>query len=115
MNKLDKIEIKILKAIIEDNKKEYSFLESHLQYLFVEERELTGVGLYVNFGYVKNEVMESEVNTLLSSSKTLTSPNLKHEIAFVLDVEKGKIKFLEIVTNGDDLLNIEDIKKLNLE
>ena len=111
MKELDIIEIKILKAIIEEN----SFLESHLQHLFVEEREFTGVGLYVNFGYVNNEVLESDVDTLLSSPKTLTSPNLNHEIAYVLDVEKGKIKFLEIVTNGDDLLNAEDIKNLKLE
>jgi hypothetical protein len=104
-----------LEAIIEENKKEYPFLESHLQYLFVKERELTGVGLYVNFGYVKNEALESDVNILLSSSKSLTSPNLKHEIAYVLDVEKGKIKYLEIVTNGEDFLNAEDIQNLKLQ
>jgi len=113
LGKLNEIERIIVEAIIEENKKKYPGLELHLQYLTVEKREFTGVGLYVNFGYLKNEVAALNINTVLSSSKVLTSPNLQHEIAYVLDIG-AKINFLEIVTNGDDLLNPNDIENLKI-
>ena len=101
MKNLNNIEIAILKAIIEENQDKYPFLKTHFPYIFIKNREYTGLGVYSNFEYSRI-FEESNINTTLSSSKELTVANLENELTYVLDITNGKINFLEIVTNGND-------------
>lgn len=103
MEKLNKIEIEILQEIIKENRVMYPFLEMHLQYLHVKNRDYTGVGIYTYFLYSK-EFEKNNINTLLSSAKDLTVTGLENELSYVLDITNGKANFLEIVTNGEDTL-----------
>ena len=110
---MNKIENVILQEIVRENRGEYPFLEIHLPYLYVKNREFTGVGLYANFGYLK-DFEKNQINILLSSSKVLTLKNLKNELNYVLDIVDGKINYLEIVTNGEDTIE-EKITSFKLQ
>ena len=112
MEKMENIEKTILQAIIKENRSNYSFLEEHYPYLYVKSREYTNSGIYINFGYVK-QFQSRDINILLSSKKTLIADNLENELSYIVAITNGKINFLEIVANGDDLVN-EDTK-LNLK
>lgn len=104
MKNLKNIEIAIIQAIIKENQEKYQFLNLHFPYLKVKSRECTGVGIYSNFEYSK-EVVQSDVNVLLSSLKELTINNLENELSYVLYITNGKIQFLEIVTNGNEFFD----------
>ncbi len=101
MEKLNDLELATIKEILEANNKRYSFLKLHLQYLRVKNREYTGVGIYSNFEYSK-VIDELGINDLISSPKRLMVDKIKNELSYVLDITNGKIKFLEIVTNGNE-------------
>lgn len=104
MNKqLNTLEEALLEAIIEENSIDYPFLKDHYQLLSVSSRKNTGVGIYTNFEYSK-ELKEEGVNVIISSNKTLTFEGLENELTYVLDISNGKITFMEIVTNGNDIL-----------
>lgn len=104
MENLNSLEIALLKSIVEENGERYPFLVSHIPYLKVKNRELTGVGSYSNFEYLQ-PVNESAINTLLSSQKRLLISGLKTELSYVLDITNGKINHLEIVTNDNEEWN----------
>jgi len=109
---MNNIEKAILQAIIKENRSNYSFLEEHYPYLYVKSREYTNSGIYINFGYVR-QFHSRDINILLSSKEILFAENLENELSYIITVTNGKIIFLEIVANGDDLVN-EDTK-LNLK
>ena len=113
MENLNLLELSILEAILEENKNKYPLLLSQIPLLKVINREYTGVGLYSNFSYVEFVKEEEVINDLLSSKKKLIIEGVKNELSYVLDISKGKIKFLEIVTNGNDTLN-DKIKNFTL-
>ena len=106
MNKLNNIEIELLQAIIKDNENNYPFLEIHFPYIYVKSREYSGVVIYVNFEYSKYFEF-NDLNVLITSSKCLTVDILENELSYVLNITNGRIDFLEIVTNGEDVLNNE--------
>jgi len=113
MEKLNNMETAILKAIADENKQDYPFLDDHITFLYVKDRENTTVGIYTNFGYTK-EFKTDSISTIISSNKTLRINGLKDEVAYVLDISDGKFNFLEIVTNGDDLF-INDVFDYDFE
>ena len=108
MDSLNNLEIEILQEIIKDNKRDYPFLEIHFPFIYVKSREYTGVGIYVNFEYSKYFEFNN-LNVLITSSKCLTVDMLENELSYVLNITNGRIDFLEIVTNGEDVLNNEII------
>ena len=110
MEKLNGLEIALLKAIIDENKNMYPFLEEHFNHLRVSKRTFTGVGIYTDFQYELN-VRGNNPDVLLSSQKQLIMQGLTNEVTYVLDITNGKIAFLEIVTNGNDVL--EDDKEIS--
>ncbi len=114
MEKLNKIEIEILLSIISENDFKYPFLKEHFQNIYLINREYTGVGIYSNFAYHNEALKAGNINALISSEKTLLVKGLAHELCYVLDIEDGRIKYLEIVTNGNELIHetnlIEDFK-----
>ena len=101
MEKLDEIELKVLEAIINENKTQFPFLVSHLSLLKVKSRESTGLGRYTNFEYIQ-EVSYHDVNTALASKNKLYINNLNFELAYEILISNGKILYLEIVTNGNE-------------
>jgi len=105
---MNNIEKAILKAIIIENRSNYSFLEEHYPYLYVKSREYTNSGIYINFGYFRH-FLSRDINTLLSSKETLIADNFENELSYILAVKNGTIDFLEIVANGDDIINEETI------
>jgi hypothetical protein len=105
---MKKIETAILKAIINENKNNFSFLAEHYPYLYVKSREYTNIGIYINFGYIR-QFQQRDINVLLSSRKTLIADNLENELSYIVAITNGKINFIEIVTNGDDLINDETV------
>ncbi len=114
MKKLNKFETAIMDSIISENKSKFSFLEKQYSQLNVKSRENTGVGIYINFQLIKKNKFK-DINTLLSSSKTLSIPGFENELTYILDIKDGKINFLEIVTNGKDQFDLEKaIDEFNL-
>ena len=105
---MNNIEKAILKAIIIENRSNYSFLEEHYPYLYVKSREYTNSGIYINFGYFRL-FHSRDINTPLSSKETLIADNFENELSYILAVKNGTIDFLEIVANGDDIINEETI------
>lgn len=103
MNKeLTKIEKALLYAIIDENKNKYAFLLEQFNHLYVKDREFTGVGIYTNFDYYKKTEFP-DVDVIISSNKTLRIIGFENAVTFVLDVTAGKVNFLEIVSNGNDV------------
>ena len=101
MEKLNELETALLKTILEENKEKYPLLLSHFPLLRVNNREYTGVGFYSNFEYL-SPIQESEINDIISSDKELTIKGIKNQLTYVLDITGGKIKYLEVVTNGNE-------------
>ncbi|MEO5906476.1 MAG: hypothetical protein ABIQ11_07110 [Saprospiraceae bacterium] len=101
---LNILEQAIVNEIANYNEKQYSFVRSHLPFLRVKSRENTGVGMYVNFEYISgNEpITLSDIDVIaLSSDKSLELDVLKYGLNYELNITKGKIDFLELVTNGE--------------
>lgn len=103
MKNLTKMEKSLVEVIANENDNVYPFLKEHIDFLYVTKRENTGVGIYSDFGYYK-ELGKNNINALVSADKTLTIEGLENEVSYVLDITNGKICFLEIVTNGNDIL-----------
>lgn len=113
MKNINEIEMAILQAIIDENKRNYPFLEEHLPYLYVKNREYTNVGAYINFAYAKRFAPKN-INILLSSDKKLVADNLENELAYIIDITDGRFNFLEITSNGEDMLDKDCIMHLQL-
>ena len=92
-------------AVLDKISNEYPFLKSHIPFLQVKSRELTGVGLFVNFSYQEGSVGYQEIPggfVALSSNASLLVEGLKYEVAYEIAVTNRKIDFLEVVANGED-------------
>jgi hypothetical protein len=116
MNKINDFENAILLAILDDNSIRFPFLKDHYPYLYVASRELTGVGLYSNFGYLENNLTPNDTNANLGSHKRFIVKGFENELSYELNITHGKINFLELVTNGNDTFNeIDQISNFKLE
>jgi len=92
-------------AILQKISNEYTFLKSHIQFLQVESRKATGVGMYVNFSYQKDSSGYKEIPSnfyALGSNSSLLMEGLTHELSYEIAVTNGKIDFLEVVANCED-------------
>jgi hypothetical protein len=103
INEINKFERAALEAILKTYAPEY---EDHVQYLLVEKRENTGVGLYVDFSYRDNKLsFFSEKRTLGQTSESAVRAEiegLEHGAGFVLYIDEGKITMLEVFCQGDN-------------
>lgn len=100
---LNQFELAIISEIVNSNEKRYPFLRDHFPFLKVKSREKTGVGMFINFEYSPvGELLVSDKDDLaLSSDKVLELDVLKYGLNYELNITKGKIDFLELVTNGE--------------
>ncbi len=101
---LNLLEKATLDEIASFNFKKYPFIKKHIPYLRVKSRKTTGVGIYVTFEYlIKYESLANLIkeDIFLSSKKSLKLDNLKYELNYELNITRGKIDFLEFVTNDE--------------
>jgi len=101
MQELNKLE----QAIFERLAIEYPFIKEHIPFLKVENRENTGVGMYVNFIYdnPNNKELNVEIeNSVLSTNETIELDGLSYGLSYEVDITDGKVKFIELVTYGEE-------------
>jgi hypothetical protein len=98
---LNKFEIAILKRL----SIKYPYITDHIPYLLVESRVYTGVGMYVNFSYSKyySEKLNLDIkNTSLSTNESIEIDSLNYGLGYEVDISNGKIKFIEVITYGEN-------------
>ena len=105
MDEIKEIELLLLKSIINNNLGKFSFLLEHLNFIKIKSRVANGISLLVNFEYLKDFPEEEFTNGLISADLKLTTASLKNELTYCLDITSGKMDFLEIVTNGNEIWN----------
>ena len=100
MNKLNSIELKILDKL----SLKYPSIKQHIPLLRVLNREITGIGMYVNFYYVDplNIPFLEICNTSISTNEDLHLDTLKYGLAHEVDITNCKINFIEFVTYGEN-------------
>ncbi|WP_433900313.1 hypothetical protein [Sphingobacterium puteale] len=108
MGKLNKLE----KSIFERLATIYPTIKLHIPFLEVQSREVTGVGMYINLSYRKSieKMLDLEIdNASLSTNETIEIEGLKYGFGYEVDVTDGKIKFIELVTYGEEWnVNVSD-------
>ena len=98
MNDLNLLELKLLNGLF----KKFPTFKSHLDFLKVSTREITGVGMYVNFEYINSTIYFEDINLLFSNEENIEIDKLKHGLGYVIDVTDGKISFIEFITYGEN-------------
>lgn len=79
----------------------YPSIKPHLPLLIVKDRTYTGVGLYVNFGYVEETNVSSLEDAVLSTDELILLPTLKNGLNYEVDISAGKINYIELVSIGE--------------
>ena len=98
---LNNLEISILERL----STKYSFIKDHIPHLKVRTREITGVGMYVNFipyDYPnrKNQNLILE-DASVSTNDIIKIAGLKNGLGYEVDISNGKLQFIELVTYGE--------------
>jgi hypothetical protein len=100
MENLNDLETSILDRI----SLKYPNIKKHIPLLKVIDREMTGVGLYVNFCYSKiNSNLQSiEIdNGSISTNENIQIEGLKYGLGYEVFISDGKIKSIELITYGE--------------
>lgn len=95
MNELEK---EILNEIANSHPNLKSSLIKHYSELSVKKREYTGIGIYVNFEYSNAELPPIDKKHL-SGKAELIIPTLEFPVTYEIAITKGKIDFMELVSN----------------
>lgn len=101
MEKLNKLERSILERLVI----KYPMIKYHIPFLRVNSRENTGVGMYINFSYcipVKKIFNLGIDNRSISTNESIEIEGLKYGLGYEVDITDGKIKFIELVTYGEE-------------
>jgi len=101
MQELNKLELSILERLAV----KYPFIKEHIPFLKVDSRENTGVGMYVNLVYnnpSNEELHFGEQNSAISTNETIEIAGLKYGLGYEVDITEGKVKFIELVTYGEE-------------
>ena len=100
MNNLNELEIAVLERVAQ----KYPSLRKHFPYLNVKNRQITGVGMYVNFNYTSSNPIEDIqlLNASLSTNENIIIDNLKYGLGYEIDITEGKINYIEFVTYGEE-------------
>jgi hypothetical protein len=101
MEDLNKLEYSILERLAS----KYPFVKEHIPFIKVESRLNTGVGMYINLAYNNPSNKELKVgmeNTSVSTNEVIQIDGLKYGLTYEVDISDEKIKFIELVTNGED-------------
>lgn len=98
MEELNDLELTLLNGLTT----KYPSLKSHIPFLKVVGREITGAGMCVNFEYLDFNGEPEDLNALFSNGEIVEIENLKNGLCYVIDVTGGKIEFIEFVTYGEN-------------
>lgn len=83
----------------------YPMLKSHLPYLRIKDRETTGVGMFINICYHPDDIELMPVETgssgTINSNETINVDNLEYGLAEQVDIQDGRVNFIELVTYGE--------------
>jgi len=99
MEELNDIELILVNGLTT----KYPSLKFHIPHLKVINREITGVGMYVNFAYVNFEEQLDDINALFSNEENIEIKNLKYGLGYVIDISEGQIKYIEFITYGEEI------------
>lgn len=97
MEELSELELTLLNGLIT----KYPQLSSHIPYLKVNKRELTGNGMVVDFLYVDFNEEFGEINALFSNGENIQVKGLKDGLSYVVDITVGEITSIEFTTYGE--------------
>lgn len=100
--KLNFFEENILWEIADYNIEKCPMLKYHIPLLRIKDKEKTGVGMYITFEYISFSPELILNDGVLSSNKSLVIDTLNFELNYELNIDDGKVNFLELVTNGED-------------
>ncbi|QOW08893.1 hypothetical protein Q73A0000_00290 [Kaistella flava (ex Peng et al. 2021)] len=100
MEQLNTLESTLLNNLTE----KYPSLKSHIPYLKVKDREITKVGMTVNFEYTnaEDELTFEDINALFSGGENIEVKGLKEGLSYVIDVTDGQILYIEFTTYGEN-------------
>lgn len=100
MEQINDLETTLLNGLIE----KYPTLKSHLPFLKVKDREITKVGMTVNFEYTntEEELNFEDINALFSGGENIEIKGLKEGLGYVIDVTDGQILYIEFTTYGEN-------------
>ena len=115
MNKLTVLESELLSVFAQ----KYQALNSHIEKLYVVERECTGVGQYVFFKYYDEEDILPISEDILSVDKIIITKGIDPGIGFVGNIADFKLHSLELFVYGSDEwdctiqnFTLKDLKRL---
>ncbi|MGL6069305.1 MAG: hypothetical protein ACRC0I_11110, partial [Sediminibacterium sp.] len=83
MENLNKLELELLNRISD----KYPIVKSHIPLLKVKSRQVTGVGMYVNFGYTVDIVNKLDIlNSSLSTNEIIQIDGLRNGLNYEVDI-----------------------------
>ena len=82
----------------------YPAFKAHLPYLKVKDREITKMGMVVNFEYLNTDekLKFEDFNALFSGGENIESTGLKGGLSYVIDITDGQIVYIEFSTYGEN-------------
>jgi len=92
----------MLREIAKYNSASYPRLKEQIEKIEAESREVTGVGLYVNFKECQIDGLDVQQNATLSSNQVLMTSKLKNGLGFIVDIKNGFMNYLEIFTFDEE-------------
>ncbi len=101
MENLNDFEISILNRI----SLKYPNIKYHIPLLKVINREITGVGMYINFIYFKpiNDIATLEIlNGSVSLNERIRIDGLEFGLGYEINISGKMIKFIELITFGEE-------------
>lgn len=101
IQELNNLELSILERLAI----KYPLIKEHIPFLKVDSRENTGVGMYINFIYDNPNNKELNIgveNSIISTNETIEIDGLKYGLCYEVEITDGKVKFIELVTYGEE-------------
>jgi hypothetical protein len=114
MDELNDFEIALLKRV----SLKHPSIKNHLPFLRVSSRKFTGVGMYVNFYYLTSNCKIPDLdilNGVMGINEQIKIEGLVYGLGYEIDVTDGLIRFIELITYGEEwngLINDYSFPKL---
>ncbi len=101
MENLNQLELAIFESLSND----YPSIKIHVPLLKVLSREITGVGMYVNFADYElpndTPAIESKYG-VIGTNENIEIEELELGLIYEVNLSNGKIVFIEMVTYGEE-------------
>ena len=97
MKELNELELTLLQGLTT----KYPQFVSHISYLTVAKRKLTGTGMNVELTYEDFNGEFDETNALFSNGENIAIKGLKEGLSYVIDITVGQITSIEFSTYNE--------------